>query len=76
MELQKSTKKAQEAMVLAAEESAKCKAAKDVIKSLTAQVFSYISCIFTHTRTKNYIRYMFMHKYLCIHAHNNAVFSN
>ncbi|XP_016433671.2 PH, RCC1 and FYVE domains-containing protein 1 [Nicotiana tabacum] len=38
MELQKSTKKAQEAMVLAAEESAKCKAAKDVIKSLTAQL--------------------------------------
>lgn len=39
-ELQKSTKKAQEAMALAAEEAAKCKAAKDVIKSLTAQVFS------------------------------------
>ncbi|KAI3513588.1 hypothetical protein L1887_20924 [Cichorium endivia] len=37
-ELQKSRKKSQEAMVLAAEESAKCKAAKDVIKSLTAQL--------------------------------------
>jgi hypothetical protein len=39
LELQKSTKKAQEAMALAAEESAKSKAAKEVIKSLTAQVF-------------------------------------
>nr|GMD50175.1 ultraviolet-B receptor uvr8 [Ipomoea batatas] len=38
LELQKSTRKAQEATVLAAEESAKCKAAKEVIKSLTAQV--------------------------------------
>ena len=39
LELQKSTKKAQEAMALAAEESAKSRAAKEVIKSLTAQVF-------------------------------------
>ncbi|GAB4845122.1 PH, RCC1 and FYVE domains-containing protein 1 [Ancistrocladus abbreviatus] len=38
LELQKSTKKAQEAMMLAAEESAKTKAAKEVIKSLTAQL--------------------------------------
>lgn len=38
LELQQSAKKAQEAMTLAAEESAKCKAAKEVIKSLTAQV--------------------------------------
>nr|XP_043612393.1 PH, RCC1 and FYVE domains-containing protein 1-like [Erigeron canadensis] len=37
-ELYKSRKKAQEAVVLAAEESAKCKAAKDAIKSLTAQL--------------------------------------
>ncbi|KAL5846268.1 hypothetical protein ACOSQ3_009792 [Xanthoceras sorbifolium] len=37
-ELQKSTKKAQEAALLAAEESAKAKAAKEVIKSLTAQL--------------------------------------
>ncbi|XP_073140280.1 PH, RCC1 and FYVE domains-containing protein 1-like [Henckelia pumila] len=37
-ELQKSVKKVQEAMALAAEESAKCKAAKEVIKSLTAQL--------------------------------------
>lgn len=37
-ELQQSAKKAQEAMALAAEESAKCKAAKEVIKSLTAQL--------------------------------------
>lgn len=40
-ELQQSAKKAQEAMSLAAEESAKCKAAKEVIKSLTAQVTFY-----------------------------------
>ncbi|CAI9115691.1 OLC1v1016666C1 [Oldenlandia corymbosa var. corymbosa] len=38
VELQKSTKKTQEAMALAAEEAAKCKAAKEVIKSLTAQL--------------------------------------
>ncbi|XP_021285304.1 uncharacterized protein LOC110417334 [Herrania umbratica] len=38
LELQKSTKKAQEAMALAAEECAKSKAAKEVIKSLTAQL--------------------------------------
>ncbi|KAI3492305.1 hypothetical protein L1887_43235 [Cichorium endivia] len=37
-ELQKSRKQAQEAIVLAAEESAKCNAAKDVIKSLTSQL--------------------------------------
>ncbi|MQL96978.1 hypothetical protein Taro_029664 [Colocasia esculenta] len=37
-ELQKSAKKAQEAIALAAEESAKSKAAKEVIKSLTAQL--------------------------------------
>ncbi|CAI9763960.1 unnamed protein product [Fraxinus pennsylvanica] len=38
LDIQKSAKKAQEAMALAAEESAKCKAAKEVIKSLTAQL--------------------------------------
>ncbi|KZV58213.1 hypothetical protein F511_03898, partial [Dorcoceras hygrometricum] len=37
-ELQKSAKKVQEAMASAAEESAKCKAAKEVIKSLAAQL--------------------------------------
>ncbi|WMV26679.1 hypothetical protein MTR67_020064 [Solanum verrucosum] len=37
-ELQKSTKKAQEAMALAAEESAKSKAAKEAMKSLMAQL--------------------------------------
>ncbi|XP_058088312.1 PH, RCC1 and FYVE domains-containing protein 1-like [Magnolia sinica] len=37
-ELQKSEKKAQEAIALAAEESAKSKAAKEVIKSLTSQL--------------------------------------
>ncbi|XP_027357984.1 PH, RCC1 and FYVE domains-containing protein 1-like isoform X2 [Abrus precatorius] len=38
LELQKSAKKTQEAMALAADESAKCKAAKEVIKSLTAKL--------------------------------------
>ncbi|WCJ43393.1 Regulator of chromosome condensation (RCC1) family with FYVE zinc finger domain [Euphorbia peplus] len=38
LELQKSSKKVQEAMALAADESSKSKAAKDVIKSLTAQL--------------------------------------
>lgn len=38
LELQKSAKRAQEAMTIAAEESAKSRAAKEVIKSLTAQV--------------------------------------
>ncbi|XP_031118870.1 PH, RCC1 and FYVE domains-containing protein 1-like [Ipomoea triloba] len=38
LDLQKSTKNAQEAMFLAAEESAKCKVAKEVIKSLTSQL--------------------------------------
>ncbi|XP_050365194.1 PH, RCC1 and FYVE domains-containing protein 1-like [Argentina anserina] len=38
VELQNSTKKAQEAMAVAAEEAAKSKAAKEVIKSLTAQL--------------------------------------
>ncbi|GMH31648.1 hypothetical protein Nepgr_033492 [Nepenthes gracilis] len=38
LEIQKSTKKTHEAMALAAEESAKTKAAKEVIKSLTAQL--------------------------------------
>ncbi|KAK3140979.1 hypothetical protein QOZ80_5AG0408510 [Eleusine coracana subsp. coracana] len=38
LELQKSGKKVQEAMTLVAEESAKSKAAKEVIKSLTAQL--------------------------------------
>jgi len=37
-QLQKSAKNAQEAIAVAAEESAKTKAAKEVIKSLTAQV--------------------------------------
>ncbi|XP_051139394.1 PH, RCC1 and FYVE domains-containing protein 1-like isoform X2 [Andrographis paniculata] len=38
LELQEAAKKTQEAVALAAEESSKCKAAKEVIKSLTAQV--------------------------------------
>lgn len=38
LEVQRSAKKTQEAMALATEESTKCKAAKQVIKSLTAQL--------------------------------------
>lgn len=38
LEVQKSVKKAQEAMKLASEETAKSEAAKEVIKSLTTQV--------------------------------------
>ena len=39
-ELRKSKKQAQEAMASATEESVKCNAAKEVIKSLTTQVVS------------------------------------
>lgn len=38
LEIQRSAKKTQEAMALAAEESSKSRAAKEVIKSLAAQV--------------------------------------
>ncbi|XP_045811476.1 PH, RCC1 and FYVE domains-containing protein 1-like [Trifolium pratense] len=38
LEVQRSVKKTQEAMALATEESTKCKAAKEVIKSLTSQL--------------------------------------
>ena len=50
LELQQSAKKAQEAMALAADESAKCKAAKEVIKSLAAQVMfgSYVYAYVTY----------------------------
>ena len=38
IELERSTKQLKEAIAYAGEETAKCKAAKEVIKSLTAQV--------------------------------------
>lgn len=38
LELETSTKQLEEAIALAGEETAKCKAAKEVIKSLTTQV--------------------------------------
>jgi hypothetical protein len=50
VELHKSAKKVQEAMTLVAEESAKSKAAKEVIKSLTAQVLTN-SPVFTSITT-------------------------
>lgn len=37
-ELERTTKQLKEAIAIAGEETAKCKAAKEVIKSLTAQV--------------------------------------
>lgn len=37
-ELEKTTKQLKEAVAITGEETAKCKAAKEVIKSLTAQV--------------------------------------
>lgn len=37
-ELEKTTKQLKEAIAIASEETAKCKAAKEVIKSLTSQV--------------------------------------
>lgn len=42
-ELKRSAKKTQEAMALATEESTKSKAAKEVIKSLTAQVIFLVN---------------------------------
>ena len=38
VELERTTKQLKEAITIASEETAKCKAAKEVIKSLTAQV--------------------------------------
>jgi len=38
VELERTTKQLKEAIAIASEETAKCKAAKEVIKSLTAQV--------------------------------------
>lgn len=38
IELERTTKELKEAIAIAGEETAKCKAAKEVIKSLTAQV--------------------------------------
>jgi len=48
VELERTTKQLKEAIAFAAEETAKCKAAKEVIKSLTAQVspqFFGCSCL-------------------------------
>ena len=44
IELEKTTRQLKEALALAAEETAKCKAAKEVIKSLTAQVSFILRC--------------------------------
>lgn len=45
VELERSTKQLKEAIAIAGEETAKCKAAKEVIKSLTGQV---IFCLQHH----------------------------
>lgn len=44
LELERTTKQLKEAIAIAGEETAKCKAAKEVIKSLTAQV-SYTNIV-------------------------------
>ena len=45
VELERTTKQLKEAIAIAGEETAKCKAAKEVIKSLTAQVgCSVLNC--------------------------------
>jgi len=43
VELERTTKQLKEAISIAGEETAKCKAAKEVIKSLTAQVMSVLA---------------------------------
>ena len=54
IELERTTQQLKEAVKIVGEESAKCKAAKEVIKSLTAQVGSVLTFIafmqnaFTH----------------------------
>jgi len=45
VELERTTKQLKEALAIASEESARCKAAKEVIKSLTAQVNSKVSSL-------------------------------
>ncbi|XP_059630523.1 PH, RCC1 and FYVE domains-containing protein 1-like isoform X3 [Cornus florida] len=68
LELQRSTKKAQEAVALAAEESAKSKAAKEVIKSLTAQLKDIAERLPTVVYDADYIRAA--HVTNGIHYHN------
>ena len=69
VELERTTKQLKEAISIAGEETAKCKAAKEVIKSLTAQVrlpfcedaaFSFFSknILYMHLRI-NYLMYNF-----------------
>ena len=43
IELERTNKQLKEAIAIASEETAKCKVAKEVIKSLTAQVLGYLS---------------------------------
>jgi hypothetical protein len=45
VELERTTKQLKEAIAIAEEETTKCKAAKEVIKSLTAQVRWFV-CLF------------------------------
>lgn len=57
-ELERTTKQLKEAIAIAGEEAAKCKAAKEVIKSLTVQVrllilFVYTQFLYVHTRPYN-----------------------
>ena len=55
IELERTTKQLKEAIEVAGEESAKCKAAKEVIKSLTAQVsLMFMSKFFIQNITNVY----------------------
>jgi hypothetical protein len=56
VELERTTKQLKEAISIAGEETAKCKAAKEVIKSLTAQVrfASFVRRLFCYISVRTY----------------------
>lgn len=55
IELERTTKQLKEAIAVAGEETAKCKAAKEVIKSLTSQVDVYFPKNFCYAMKLHYI---------------------
>ena len=61
LELERTTKQLKEAIAIAGEETAKSKAAKEVIKSLTVQVRLLILFVYMqhfHVRTRPYIQFI------------------
>jgi hypothetical protein len=73
VELERTTKQLKEAVAIAGEETAKCKAAKEVIKSLTAQVRLLILfvCKKNYMRTRPYnqfniIIYLIHENFMCM----------